>query len=129
MALVDIMPWIAGLGFAVFALYVAGKGQGVGMWTFPAGLSVAFFIWSLVAVLNEGLFGFWTEHTGNLWGNQIWFDLLLAIGAAWAFMVPVAKQLGVRLLPWLVFILLTGSIGLTAFVVRVLYLKERKTLA
>jgi hypothetical protein len=46
----------------------------------PAGLSAAFAVFSVIAVTREGPLGFWVEHSRNLWGNQLWFDLLLAAG-------------------------------------------------
>lgn len=71
------------------------------------------------------MLGFWTEHTRNLWGNQIWFDLLLATGIGWFLVMPEAKSLGIRPLPWLLLIACTGSIGFLAMIARLLYLRER----
>jgi len=45
-------------------------------------------------VIREAPLGFWVEHPRHLWGNQIWFDLLLAAGVAWALLVPRARRLG-----------------------------------
>jgi hypothetical protein len=59
-----------------------------------------------------------------MWGNQIWFDLLLAAGIGWFLIVPQAKDLNMRLLPWLVLIVCTGCIGFSAMVARMLYLRE-----
>ncbi|MCX5739995.1 MAG: hypothetical protein NTZ61_16160, partial [Proteobacteria bacterium] len=69
--------------------------------------------------------GFWTEHTRNLWGNQIWIDLLSAVGIAWFLIVPQAKALGMRPLPWLVLVACTGCIGFLAMTARLLYLRDR----
>jgi hypothetical protein len=93
-------------------------------WLLPAALSLAFLLFSLQAIVSEGLLGFWTEHTRNLWGNQIWFDLLLAVGIGWFLVVPQAKAQGMRLLPWLVLIVCTGCIGFLAMIARMLYLKD-----
>ncbi|MFY3384652.1 hypothetical protein [Paracidovorax sp. MALMAid1276] len=95
-------------------------------WMFPAILSGAFATFSITAVIQEGPMGFWTEHTRNLWGNQIWFDLLLAAGIAWTLLVPRARELGMRPLPWLVAVICTGSIGLCAMWARVLYISEAR---
>ena len=38
-----------------------------------------FLGWSLYTIASEGFFAFWGEHTRNAWGNQIWFDLLIAV--------------------------------------------------
>ena len=120
------LPWLAAILFLFFALsVVSGSASPVRRgWLFPAGLSLLYLAFSLYAVAVEGPLGFWTEHTRNLWGNQIWFDLLLAIGIGWFLIAPQAKALGMRLLPWLLLVLCTGSIGFLAMVARLLYLRE-----
>lgn len=127
MTTTSLLPVIAASLFLLFALYVAAK-DGTplkNIWLLPTALSLLFLLFSVQAVITEGLLGFWTEHTRNLWGNQIWFDLLLAAGIGWFFVVPQAKALGMRLLPWLVLIACTGCIGFLAMIARLLYLQEK----
>ena len=93
------------------------------LWRLPAALCAGFLAFSLFAVGIEGSFGFWPEHTRNLWGNQIWFDLLLAVGIAWFLIVPPARKLGMHLPLWLLLIVTTGCIGFTAMLARLLYLQ------
>ncbi|HUN22822.1 MAG TPA: hypothetical protein PK299_06800 [Anaerolineales bacterium] len=95
-------------------------------WMVPALFATLFLVFSAVAVLNEGATGFWTEHIRNLWGNQIWFDLLLAASCALFFLMPKAKALKMPVLAWGLFVLATGSIGLYFFLARYLYLKARQ---
>lgn len=120
------LPAIAGGLFILFGLSVATKDDGPmkQIWLLPMVLSLLFLLFSVHAIMNEGLFGFWTEHTRNLWGNQIWLDLLLAAGIGWLFMVPQAKAIGMRPLPWFILIVCTGSIGFLAMMARLLYLQE-----
>jgi hypothetical protein len=94
-------------------------------WLFPATLSLLFLLFSVEAIVSEGLLGFWAEHTRNLWGNQIWFDLLLGISIGWYLIVPQAKALGMHLYLWLALIFCTGCIGFLAMIARLLYLQER----
>ncbi|WP_420427678.1 hypothetical protein [Algiphilus sp.] len=94
-------------------------------WGMPALFAIAFLVFSLVTVAREGPFGFWEDHVAGFWGNQIWFDLLLAIGTAWYLLVPRMRRLGMQPLPWLVLIGCTGSIGLLATVARYAYLETR----
>ena len=97
------------------------------LWRLPAALGAGFLAFSLFAVGIEGPFGFWPEHTRNLWGNQIWFDLLLAVGIAWFLIVPPARRLRMQL-PlwlWLLLIVTTGCIGFTAMLARLLYLQAQ----
>ena len=128
MSITSLTPPIAGLLFVLFASYVAIRDHNVrikNLWLFPATLSVLFLIFSAYAVALEGPLGFWTEHTRNSWGNQIWFDLLLAAGIGWSFIVPQAKALGMRPLIWVFLVGSTGCIGFLAMIARLLYLQEK----
>lgn len=122
-----MIPAAAAVAFLLFAGYVVtADGEPIrNRWMFPAAASLAFLLFSLHAIAAEGMLGFWTEHTRNLWGNQIWLDLLLAVGIAWFFVVPQAKALGMRPAPWLALIVCTGCIGLLAMTARLLYLRDR----
>jgi hypothetical protein len=94
------------------------------LWLLPATLSATLLGFSLVTVASEGPVALWEAHSKDLWANQIWFDLLLAIGTAWALIVPRARALGMRPLPWLALIVGTGSVGLLAMAARMLYLQN-----
>jgi hypothetical protein len=123
---ISLLPPIAGGLFVLFGLYIAAKEDGhmPKIWLLPTAISLLFLLFSIQTVMTEGLFGFWTEHTRNFWGNQIWLDLLLAVGIGWFLAVPQAKALGMRPLPWLVLIVCTGCIGFSAMMARLLYLQE-----
>ena len=130
LSMLAALPLMAVAGYFFFSIYVlaqngAKQADKKHLWLVPATLSLCFMAFSLCAVLSEGVFGFWPEHTRNIWGNQIWFDLLLAVGVSWYFVVPKARALGMRLWPWWLFILCTGSIGLLATVARISYLNAR----
>ncbi len=122
-----VLPLLAAAFFLLVSVLIVFKPAMLQkqVWLFPAALSVVFAAFSLHAVSFDGILGFWTEHTRNAWGNQIWFDLLFAIGIGWYFAVPKARALGMRPVLWLFFILCTGSIGLLAMVARLLYLETR----
>jgi hypothetical protein len=125
MTLTSVLPLIAAALFIVSTVSLSRQHPHHGSWRLPAIGSLLFFLFSLYATLQEGL-GFWAEHTRNLWGNQIWFDLLLAAGIAWSFIVPAAREMQMRLLPWLALVVGTGCIGLLAMVARLIYLQEQK---
>ena len=114
----------------IYMLYITlGKGSSrQGIWLFPAGISFLFLLYSLQTIMAEGPLGFWAEHIATLWGTQIWVDLLIAIGIGWFFVAPRAKALGMRTLPWVIVILLTGCIGFLVMVARVFYLEEKHAL-
>lgn len=62
----------------------------------------------------------------NLWGNQIWFDLIYGIAVSWTLILPRAREVNLNVVAWLVFVLVTANIGLLAMLSRVLYLEEQK---
>ncbi len=128
---VELVPWIAGLMAFVGVLYVsiADQLKSRQAWVFPCVLSLIFFVVTLRALLGEGPLGFWTEHTRNLWGNQIWLDLLLGVSAAFAIAVPRARAMKMNVVLWAILCLTTGSIGLYAFISRLLYLESRNVSA
>lgn len=95
------------------------------LWIAPALLSAAFLGWSLFTVWSEGLGAVWAEHTRNAWGNQIWFDLLIAIGLGWLTLAPRARALGMRPAVWLLAVLCTGCVGLLAMLARCQFLEAR----
>ena len=123
----SIFAAAGGVLLVIYMTLVAlrGAGRPQNTWLFPAVISVLFLIYSLITIQQEGVLGFWVEHTRTLWGAQVWLDLLLAIGIGWTFVVPRAKRMAMHTLPWMVVILLTGCIGLLAMVSRMLYLEER----
>jgi hypothetical protein len=128
MSVVQILPIFAAAGFALTAGSIVMRPETQrwpNIWMFPALLCLAFFGWSLFAVITEGPMGFWVEHTRNRWGNQIWFDLLLSIGIGWSLIAPRAKALAMPIWPWLAFIIATGSIGFLAMLARVLFLEQQ----
>lgn len=122
----SLLPTIAAVLFLLFTIYIPAKDERRmnNSWIFPATLSLLFLLFSLKAIASEGLSGVWFEHTRDLWGNQIWFDLLLGVGIGWYLIVPQAKSLGMRLYLWLVLIVCTGCIGFLAMIARLLYLRD-----
>lgn len=123
------LPIVAILLFIGVTLTLAAKpaSKRGGSWLVPAAFAAAFLGWSLYTVATEGPVGFWPNHTANAWGNQVWFDLLLAIGTAWALLLPRARAVGMRPLPWLVLIVCSGSIGLLVMVARCKMLESKRT--
>jgi hypothetical protein len=132
MTIVQTLPFAAAAAAGIMTLTIAAKTnilKSNSIWLIPAIFSGLFLAWSLFAIFSEGLLGFWAEHTRNIWGNQIWFDLLLSITVAWSLIVPRAKVAGMRVLLWLALISLIGSIGLLAMLSRVFYLESKADIA
>ncbi len=123
-------------GFEIVALVGAlgalAAGLGISLhtprtWLVPAVASGLFAVGSVVAVVREGPTGFWPVHTVNAWGNQVWFDLLLAVLVAWFLLQPRMRAQGMAPLPWLALVFATGSIGLLAVLARLMYVEGRQT--
>ena len=68
---------------------------------------------------------FTPEHLAGWWGNQIWLDLLSALMIGFFLAAPRARERGMILPFWFVFICCTGSVGLFAMLGRMLYLESQ----
>jgi hypothetical protein len=93
------------------------------LWILPALYSLGFFVYSIGVVINHGLYAVVEEFLGGGWHSQIGIDLFACAIAALVLGSTRAQRLGVRMWPWVVFTFATGSVGLMAFVARVLYLE------
>jgi hypothetical protein len=124
MTFTTLSPIIAAAGLIAY-LVLSLRSRGNGTWLVVAGLAVAFLAFTALTVWHEGPTGFWPVHTANLWGNQVWFDLLLAIGIGWTLILPRARAAGMAPAPWAVLVLATGCIGLLAMLARLLWLERR----
>lgn len=89
-------------------------------------LAVAFGAYSAWTIAREGPFGFWPNHTQDLWGLQVWIDLLSAVTIALLFIAPRARAVGMRVPVWTLVVAATASIGLFAMAVRLFWLESRK---
>ncbi|MCU0789976.1 MAG: hypothetical protein MUE79_02810 [Nitratireductor sp.] len=128
MQMFELAAMAGAAGFVIFAISLAlSSTSRRGTWRLPAALCVAFVVFSAYAVATEGPTGFWPVHSQSAWGNQVWFDLLLAGGVALAFLVPEARRQGMNPVPWTLLVILTGSIGLLAMTARIMHLKEGST--
>lgn len=125
MHLYELLPWIAAAALIAWMAAAVLRPDARHSWAGPAMLAVVFLGWSAYSIAAEGPLGFWTEHTRNAWGNQIWFDLLIAVGTGWTLLLPQARALGMRLVPWSLLVLASGGIGLFAMLSRCLYLRDR----
>lgn len=126
-SLYEVLPWIAALGFVLLgSMHALSRPPMRGAWVAPAGLAAVFLGWSLFTIARSGVAAVWSEHTRNAWGNQIWFDLLLAAGLAMVLLFPRARAVGMHPLAWLVLVAASGSIGLYAMLARCMFLEERR---
>jgi len=125
MTLTQIAPIVMGIVFVAYLVTSLDHRFRLG-WRVPALLSVAFFAWTVWAIVAEGPVGFWDIHTVSLWGNQVWFDLLFAAAIGWTLILPRARAHGMNLTLWMFAVPLSGCIGFLAMLARLLYLEERR---
>ena len=120
-----ISLFIAGLVAALaVAIYIVIADRKVGSTAVAASLSAGFAAFTAITIWQTGLIPVWENHTANLWGVQVWWDLLFAVGIALFLIAPRAREQGMNLPLWTLFVISTASIGLLAMCA-VLFRKER----
>ena len=92
-------------------------------------LCAVFTAFTLIQIGQEGLITFWTNHTANLTGVQVWWDLLMATVIAFIFIAPRARAVGMNVPLWGVFVVSTASVGLLAMVARLFWLERHSETA
>ncbi|MXO50102.1 hypothetical protein GRI42_02140 [Erythrobacter gaetbuli] len=105
--------------------YILAGSPKTGSATLAAALAAGFAAFTAVTIAREGVLLVWTNHTENLWGVQVWWDLLFAVGIAVFLIAPRARAAGMNLVPWLLFVAATASIGLLAMAARLFWLEAR----
>lgn len=114
----------AGLGIVVLvAFYIASGNHKIGNPAIAAALSAAFGTYSVATLYGEGLLPVWTNHTTNMWGVQVWWDLLFAVGIALFLIAPRARKVGMNVPLWTIAVLATASIALLAMAARLFWLE------
>lgn len=118
---------LAGLLAALLAviLILRGKRES-GNVVLAAMLSAGFAAFTAVTIWHEGVITVIANHTANLWGVQVWWDLLISLTVALFFVLPRARAAGMNLPLWTLFVVSTASIGLLAMIARLFWI-ERQT--
>ncbi len=128
MALTEFLPiptTLAAVGFILWYANADRNARPRWAWLVPFGLFLTFTLWTVIALVREGLWPLWLNQSQNMWGNQVFFDLLLAVSIAFVALAPMARRRGMPLLPWAIFVCSTASIGLTAMMARIMYLEAK----
>lgn len=89
-----------------------------------AALAAGFAGFTAITIWAEGITPVLINHASNLWGVQVWWDLLFALTIALFLIAPRARAAGMNLLPWTLFIAATASIGLLAMCARLFWLER-----
>jgi len=128
MTTLQVVPVLAYAG-CVGTIIAIGIGASVSdrwRWLIPAVLGVAFLLFSLFQVSQDGIVQFWINHTTDLTGNQVWLDLIMAVTIGFYLLAPRARAVGMPLLPWGVAVFATACIALLPMLARVIWLEITK---
>ena len=106
-------------------IFITTNRAEVGSPVIAGALSLAFGLFTLFTIMREGLEQVVFNHNINFWGTQVWYDLVMAVTVALFFIVPRARAAGMSIVPWVVFVALTASVGLLAMVARLFWLERQ----
>ena len=117
--------WIAASagGFLAFLTILTGNRER-GNAMLAATLCALFAGYTAVQIGTEGVTGFFTNHTQDLTGVQVWWDLLMCALVALFLIAPRARAQGMNVPLWAAAVGLTASIGLLAMCARLFWLEN-----
>ena len=92
-------------------------------------LFIAFAAFTAIQIGQEGVMGYWINHTVNLSGIQVWWDLVTCALIALFLIAPRARAVGMNLLPWALFVSCLAGVGLLAMCARLFWLERRAAAA
>ena len=118
--------FVAGIvgGLAAW-LYILSAKPAAGNAVLAAMLCGGFAAYTAVQIWHDGVIMFWTNHTVNLTGIQVWWDLIISVLIALFFIAPRARKMGMNLWLWAIPVGLLGSVGLLAVIARLFWLENR----
>lgn len=128
MLILKILPVIAYLGIIAVNLMIAyGVQTSPKMkWALPVTVGIALLVFTLVTLAQEGLVQFWLNHATTLSGNQVWFDLVIAVTICFYLIAPRARAVGMPLVPWAIAVVTTACIALLPMLARLIWLEQRR---
>ena len=117
--------FLGGIAAILVAIgWVLARRETIGCPAIAAALAGGFAAYSGVTIWAEGLMPVLTNSTSNLWGVQVWWDLLISVTIALFLIAPRARAQGMSLPLWAALILATASIGLLAMCARLFWLER-----
>jgi len=125
-----IALFAAGLIATVAALvWIVSRRETIGSTAIAAALAAGFAAFTTVTIAAEGTTQVVINHASNLWGVQVWWDLLIAASIAIFLIQARARAVGMNVALWAPVILATGSIGLLAMCARLFWLERAQAAA
>ncbi|MFL0356189.1 hypothetical protein ACI5KX_06880 [Erythrobacter sp. GH1-10] len=124
--IIFIAVWVCSVPAFLYILFARPTG---GNSTLAAMLCGGFAAFTAVQIWSEGVIMFWTNHTVNLTGIQVWWDLVMCVVIALFFIAPRARAAGMNVIPWALLAGATASIGLLAMCARLFWLESQSSAA
>lgn len=121
--------FIAGIvaGLMAFLSILANRsGSAAGNPLLAAMLGAGLAAYTAVQIAQEGVVMFWTNHSQNMTGVQVWWDLIISVLIALFFIAPRARKAGMNLPLWGLLVVTTASIGLLAMCARLFWLENAR---
>ncbi|MEO0590542.1 MAG: hypothetical protein AAFZ11_08280 [Pseudomonadota bacterium] len=125
----QILFFLVFLATTLAGAYILISKPTIGNPSLAAILCVVFLGYTAVQIAQEGVVMFFTNHSANLTGLQVWWDLVMSVLIAFFFIRPRAQAAGMNILPWALFIGSTASIGLLAMCARLFWLERQEATA
>jgi hypothetical protein len=124
-----VIPYLAlvigGLAFAIAGIgSILLRPGAPGNAVLAGALSAGFAAFTAVTIATEGVGLVVINHASNLWGVQVWWDLLFALTVALFLILPRARAAGMNVPLWTLFVVATASIGLLAMCARLFWLEQ-----
>lgn len=125
----DFTPYVAlfagGFAAALVAIgSVLARRDAIGSAALAAALCGGFSAYTAITIATEGVMPVIVNHTANLWGVQVWWDLLISVTIALFLIAPRARAAGMNLPMWTLLVVATASIGLLAMCARLFWLER-----
>lgn len=125
MTLIEIF-WFVALAAGLVALLITlVTKHDTGSPALASLLLLAFGGFTAVQLGQEGLIAFYVNHTQNLAGLQVWWDLIMCALIALFLIAPRARAQGMNVTVWGIFVGTTASIGLLAMCARLFWLERQ----
>ncbi|MEO1490386.1 MAG: hypothetical protein AAFR88_13275 [Pseudomonadota bacterium] len=107
----------------VCGIYILIAKPSAGNAALAACVCAIFSAYTAVQIGREGVIMFFTNHSSNLTGLQVWWDLVMCVLIAFFFIAPRARAVGMNVPLWALFVGTTASIGLLAMCARLFWLE------
>lgn len=128
MTVLQLLPILFFLGTvaAIMVTATASTLSGARAWKIAAAVAVFFIGFTALQLAHDGVLQFWRNHTNDMTGNQVWFDLNAAVALSFYLLVPRARAVGMNVVPWGVAVFTTASVALLPMFARVIWLERAR---